>query len=72
MQPTVRMTECVGLIQSVQKRAPSDGQRAHQGLVSQLEEDSMRSRMMRIGALLSALSTLVALAMAGGAGVRGW
>jgi len=32
----------------------------------------MRTRLMRIGALVSALSTLVALALAGGAGVQGW
>jgi len=32
----------------------------------------MRAHFMRIGALISALSTLVALALAGGAGVRGW
>jgi hypothetical protein len=32
----------------------------------------MRAQLMRIGALMSALGTLVALAFAGGAGVRGW
>ena len=32
----------------------------------------MRALLMRIGALMSALGTLVALALAGGAGVRGW
>ena len=32
----------------------------------------MRSRMKRIGALLSALASLVSLALAGGAGVNGW
>lgn len=32
----------------------------------------MRARLMRIGPLISALGTLVALALAGGAGVRGW
>jgi hypothetical protein len=32
----------------------------------------MRAQLMRIGALISALATLVALALAGGAGVQGW
>jgi len=32
----------------------------------------MRSQLMRIGSLVSALLTLVTLALAGGAGFRGW
>jgi hypothetical protein len=32
----------------------------------------MRTRLWRFAALISALWTLVALALAGGAGVQGW
>jgi len=32
----------------------------------------MRAHFMRVGALMSVLGTLAALALAGGAGVRGW
>jgi hypothetical protein len=32
----------------------------------------MRAHLMRIAALMSALGSLVALALAGGGGVRGW
>jgi nitrate reductase NapE component len=32
----------------------------------------MRTRLMRFAALVSAIWTLVALALAGGAGVTGW
>lgn len=74
MQPTVPSPECVGCNGYAQKRAPSDGKTARQGLVEPalLEEIGMRARIMRIGALMSVLGTLISLALAGGAGVQGW
>lgn len=75
MQPTIPMGRS-RLLCSGQKRAPSDGQRIRQGLVapapSLLEGSGMREFRTRLIAVLSALGTLITLAIAGGASFRGW
>ena len=72
MQPTVPSRSVSVVFKSAQKRAPSDDQRTDQGLVAVQEDVSMRALVTRVVALMSALATLVALALAGGAGVQGW
>ena len=75
VQPTIPMGRSRFLC-SGQKRAPSDGQRIRQGLVAPalptLEDGDMREFTTRLIAVLSALGTLITLAIAGGASFRGW
>lgn len=59
---------------SVQKRAPSDVSPSNQGLVvpAQVLRISMHATVRRAAAVLASLGSIVALALAGGAGFRGW
>jgi hypothetical protein len=57
---------------SKQKRAPSDGTKFTQGLVAQDVEGAMKHHVQRLSALFASLAGLIALAMAGGASLKGW